>query len=106
MRALRDRYSTIGADRDWTLIPGRASVLIGSEGLGRGDAKLIAAIGARVSWQGLPTVIVLGTASGRAFALLQSFAGRKAGLDTRLPFGSLLALGGWLVRLYGPLVVG
>ena len=63
-------------------------------------------IGAWVSWQGLPTVIVLGGASGLAFALLQSFAGRKVGLDTYLPFRSLLALGGWLVWLYGPLVVG
>jgi leader peptidase (prepilin peptidase)/N-methyltransferase len=80
--------------------------LRGREGLGFGDAKLLAAIGAWVSWQGLPTVVLLGAASGLCFALLQSLAGKKLELATRLPFGCFLALGGWLVWLYGPLVTG
>jgi leader peptidase (prepilin peptidase) / N-methyltransferase len=78
----------------------------GREGLGLGDAKLLAAIGAWVSWDGLPTVVLWGSGAGLAYALLQSFAGKKLELSTRLPFGSFLAIGAWLVWLYGPLIRG
>lgn len=73
------------------------------EGLGLGDAKLVAAIGAWVGWQGLPTVLLWGSMLGLLFAIVLSLAGRGLKLSDRLPFGVFLAAGGWLVWLYGPL---
>ena len=73
------------------------------EGLGLGDAKLLAAIGAWVGWQGLPTTLLWGSILGLLFAILMSLTGRRLRLTDRLPFGVFLAAGGWLVWLYGPL---
>lgn len=74
------------------------------EGLGLGDAKLLAAAGAWVGWAGLPSVVLLGAAFGLATVLVLRMAGRDVGRATELPFGPALALGFWLVWLYGPLV--
>lgn len=73
------------------------------EGLGLGDAKLAAAIGAWVGWQSLPTMLLWGSMLGLLFAVALSLAGRRLQLSDRLPFGVFLAAGGWLVWLYGPL---
>jgi leader peptidase (prepilin peptidase)/N-methyltransferase len=78
----------------------------GREGLGLGDAKLLAAAGAWVSWQGLPSVVLIAGLSGLLFVLVQAgVSGRPSG-SHRLPFGPHLCLGTWLVWLYGPLVIG
>jgi leader peptidase (prepilin peptidase)/N-methyltransferase len=76
--------------------------LRGREGLGHGDAKLMAALGAWLSWQGLPSVVLIGASSALAVALLQVVAGTSLRWDHRLPFGAYLALGGWMVWLNGP----
>lgn len=81
-------------------------LLRGRDGLGFGDAKLLAAIGAWVSWTGLPTVILWGSIFGLGLALIRAAAGRGLKLSDRLPFGTFLAAGGWLVWLYGPLIPG
>jgi len=73
------------------------------EGLGLGDAKLAAAIGAWIAWQGLPTMLLWGSMLGLLFAVALSLGGRRLRLSDRLPFGVFLAAGGWLVWLYGPL---
>jgi leader peptidase (prepilin peptidase)/N-methyltransferase len=77
--------------------------LRGREGLGLGDAKLLAAGGAWVGWQGLPSVVLLGAAASFALLLALSLRGPPIRLDARLPFGPGLCLGLWLVWLYGPL---
>jgi leader peptidase (prepilin peptidase) / N-methyltransferase len=73
-------------------------------GLGFGDAKLLAAAGAWVGWQGLPSVVLIAAAG----ALLAVLAGRIGGLkihaQTKVPFGAFLCLGLWIVWLYGPIV--
>jgi leader peptidase (prepilin peptidase)/N-methyltransferase len=74
------------------------------EGLGLGDAKLLAALGAWVSWQGLPTVLLWGSMLGLVFALACSTMGRGLQWSDRIPFGVFLGAGGWLVWLYGPLM--
>lgn len=74
------------------------------EGLGGGDAKLLAALGAWVAWQGLPTVILYAAASGLALTLALAMRGQRLELGHRMPFGPHLCLAGWLVWLYGPLV--
>lgn len=74
----------------------------GREGLGFGDVKLLAAAGAFVSWEGLPSVVLIAALIGLALALAHSLAGRRLALDDRLAFGPALCLGIWLVWLYGP----
>jgi len=78
----------------------------GRPGLGGGDPKLFAAIGAWVTWQGLPTVLLYASLTGLLYAILLSIMGHAISRSTRMPFGPHLALGGWLVWLYGPLVIG
>jgi leader peptidase (prepilin peptidase)/N-methyltransferase len=73
------------------------------EGLGLGDAKLSAAIGAWIGWQGLPTMLLWGSVLGLLLAIVLSLAVRRLQLSDRLPFGVFLSAGGWLVWLYGPL---
>jgi leader peptidase (prepilin peptidase)/N-methyltransferase len=72
------------------------------EGLGLGDAKLSAAIGAWTAWQGLPTTLLWGSILGLLFAIALPLSGRRVRLSDRLPFGLFLAAGGWLTWLYGP----
>ncbi len=76
----------------------------GREGLGFGDVKLLAAAGAWVSWDGLPSVVLIAASAGLAVALLGALRGGRIALDQRLAFGPFLCLGLWLVWLYGPLV--
>ena len=78
----------------------------GREGIGLGDAKLLAAAGAWIGWSGLPSVLLVASLSGLGFALLR--AARKGTLSStdRIPFGPFLCLGIWIVWLYGPLTVG
>ncbi|HXV22659.1 MAG TPA: A24 family peptidase [Alphaproteobacteria bacterium] len=74
----------------------------GSVGLGGGDAKLFAAIGAWVGWMGLPSALLIAGIVGIGHAIVRG-GGRLTGAD-RIPFGPALALGGWIVWLHGPLV--
>lgn len=71
--------------------------LRGREGLGLGDAKLLAAAGAWVGWQGLDSVVLLGALASIALALLrrQTLAGSLV-----VPFGPGLALATLAVRLH------
>lgn len=73
-------------------------------GIGGGDVKLMAALGAWVAWPGLPTIVIYAALSGLALVLWQAARGRRIELGHRLPFGPHLCLGGWLVWLYGPLL--
>jgi len=74
------------------------------EGLGGGDVKLLAAAGAWVGIEGIPSVILIAALSGLAGAYLWSLAtAKKLGRRSRIPLGLFLALGIWLVWLYGPL---
>jgi leader peptidase (prepilin peptidase)/N-methyltransferase len=75
------------------------------DGLGGGDAKLLAAGGAWVSWSGLPSVVLVACLSALCALLIQSFGGRRPALDDRLAFGPHLALGLWIVWLCGPLTI-
>jgi leader peptidase (prepilin peptidase)/N-methyltransferase len=79
--------------------------LRGREGLGLGDAKLMAAVGAWCAWQGLPSVVLIGAFSALSVTLFRRMAGGRVTLDHRLPFGAYLAVGAWLVWLYGPIAI-
>lgn len=74
------------------------------EGLGLGDAKLMAALGAWLSWQALPSVLLFAAVGGLIFVLLLSVLRKPLSSKDPIPFGAFLALAGGLVWLYGPLM--
>lgn len=74
------------------------------DGLGFGDVKLIAALGAWLGIAGLPSAVLFAVVLALAFVLATSLAGRKTALTDRIAFGTFLALGGWIVWIAGPLV--
>lgn len=75
--------------------------LRGREGLGRGDAKLLAASGAWVGADVLPQVILLAALSALAAAACLRLAGVRLGAHSALPFGPFLALATWVLWLFG-----
>jgi leader peptidase (prepilin peptidase)/N-methyltransferase len=80
------------------------SRLRGREGLGLGDAKLMGALGAWLGWQGLASALLMAAVAGLIFVLSRSAIERRLAPTDPIPFGTFLALGGWLVWLYGPLI--
>ena len=63
------------------------------EGMGYGDFKLLAALGAWTGWQVLPFIVVVSAGTGAVLGSLLLWRS-KSGADTRIPFGPYLALGG------------
>ncbi|PTQ09846.1 prepilin peptidase [Sphingomonas oleivorans] len=74
-------------------------LLRGRTGLGGGDPKLFAAIGAWLGWRALPSVLLVASLMGIAVVLLLMLRGRKVEATSRLPFGLFLALAAWPVWL-------
>jgi leader peptidase (prepilin peptidase)/N-methyltransferase len=77
--------------------------LTGRDGLGMGDAKLLAAAGAWVGVTGLPSVVAGAALAGLAAAGALLLAGQRLDRHTALPFGPFLAAAMWLVWLFGPI---
>ncbi len=72
----------------------------GKEGMGYGDFKLLAALGAWLGWKMLPVIVLLSSAVGAVVGIaLIVFA--KHGRDNPIPFGPYLAAAGMLALLYG-----
>ena len=72
----------------------------GKEGMGYGDFKLLAMLGAWMGWQALPVIIVLSSVVGAAVGItLILFRGRDKNIP--IPFGPYLAAAGWLNLLWG-----
>lgn len=69
--------------------------LRGKDGLGRGDAKLLAAGGAWCGWMALPFIVLIASGFGLLAALLPSV--RKSTDNGHIPFGPFLALGIFMV---------
>lgn len=69
--------------------------LRGRGGLGGGDSKLLAAIGAWLGWQMLPIVILLASATGLITVLSSAARGKAVAATDRLPFGAFLAVVAW-----------
>ena len=75
--------------------------MTGKTGMGQGDYKYLAAIGAYLGWPVLPFVIILASLSGILFAVIQMVI-KQEFKSTPLPFGPYLALAGWITMVFGP----
>ncbi len=76
-------------------------LLFKKEGMGMGDAKLLAAIFAWVPVQFFPVVLLLACVVGLAITIVQRLISGEQMRDNPLPFGPYLALGGLIAMLYG-----
>ncbi len=75
-------------------------LVTGKEGMGFGDFKLLALLGAWLGWQALPIVILLSSLVGAVVGvLLITVQGRDR--QTPIPFGPYLAAAGWIAMLWG-----
>lgn len=72
----------------------------GKTGMGQGDFKFLAALGAYNGWQMLPLIILLASITGIIFALVHMLI-KKSFKSAPLPFGPYLALAGWIALLWG-----
>jgi len=79
-------------------------LLTGKEGMGYGDFKLLAALGAWMGWTVLPLVIVLSAAVGSIVGITMIIAGQRS-RTAQIPFGPYLAGAGWLALLYGDAIM-
>jgi leader peptidase (prepilin peptidase) / N-methyltransferase len=79
-------------------------LVTGKEGMGYGDFKLFAALGAWLGWKVLPLVIILSAATGAVLGILM-IALRGRDRSAPMPFGPYLAAAGWLAMMYGDSLV-
>ncbi|TMH94857.1 MAG: prepilin peptidase [Betaproteobacteria bacterium] len=81
-------------------------LLTGKEGMGYGDFKMNAAVGAFLGWKMLPLVILLSSLVGLAFGALQMFAARgRWDAGFRFHFGPYLAIAGVVALYWGDPIV-
>lgn len=79
-------------------------LLTGKEGMGYGDFKLFAALGAWLGWKALPLIILLSAGTGAVVGIaLILFRGRDRAQP--MPFGPYLAAAGWLAMMYGDTLI-
>ncbi len=75
-------------------------LLTGKEGMGYGDFKLLAALGAWLGWQALPIVLLLSSLAGAIIGIgLILLRNHQQGKP--IPFGPYLAIAGWITLLWG-----
>jgi leader peptidase (prepilin peptidase) / N-methyltransferase len=79
-------------------------LVTGKEGMGYGDFKLFAALGAWLGWKLLPLVIILSAATGAVLGVLM-IALRGRDRSAPIPFGPYLAAAGWIAMMYGDSLV-
>jgi leader peptidase (prepilin peptidase) / N-methyltransferase len=75
-------------------------LITGKEGMGYGDFKLLAMLGAWGGWQILPLTILLSSLVGAVLGVVM-LKMRNAQTSTPIPFGPYLAIAGWIALLWG-----
>ncbi len=75
-------------------------LVTGKEGMGYGDFKLLAALGAWLGWTTIPAIILLSSLVGAVIGL-SLIVFRQHGRDIPIPFGPYLAAAGWIVLIWG-----
>ena len=79
-------------------------LITGKEGMGYGDFKLFAALGAWLGWRMLLPIIVFASSVGAVVGICVMYRQRR-GMDTQIAFGPFLAIAGWLALVVGHEVV-
>jgi leader peptidase (prepilin peptidase) / N-methyltransferase len=79
-------------------------LLTGKEGMGYGDFKLLAALGAWLGWQMLLPIILLSSLTGSVIGIAILIR-KRLGKDTEMPFGPYLAAAGWIALVFGHALV-
>src|SRR5690606_4628655 len=79
-------------------------LITGKEGMGYGDFKLFAALGAWLGWQMLPLVILLSAFTGAGVGITLIVA-RGRDKNIPIPFGPYLAAAGWIALMWGDSLV-
>jgi len=99
-----DLYSAV-----WGVLAGYLSLWLvyhgfrlvtGKHGMGHGDFKLIAMLGAWMGWQALPLVILMASFVGSLMGIGLILT-RITSRDTPIPFGPFLATAGWITLMWG-----
>jgi leader peptidase (prepilin peptidase) / N-methyltransferase len=80
-------------------------LITGKVGMGHGDFKLLAALGAWLGWKLLPVVILLSATAGAVLGILLIVL-RGRDRSAPLPFGPYLAAAGWIAMMYGDVLLG
>lgn len=75
-------------------------LITGKQGMGHGDFKLLAALGAWLGWQLLPFIIIFSTFVG-AIIGISLIIFNKQDRSAPIPFGPFLAIAGWIALLWG-----
>jgi leader peptidase (prepilin peptidase) / N-methyltransferase len=79
-------------------------LITGKEGMGHGDFKLLAVLGAWFGWQSLPLIIILSSVVGASIGILLMIF-KSYNRTTAIPFGPYLAIAGWISMLWGPYIM-
>lgn len=77
----------------------------GAEGMGGGDPKLMAALGAWLGWQSLPLLLLIASGAGILWALGFSRKRDQSLALRSVPFGVFLGAGGWIAAFLSPLLL-
>ena len=75
-------------------------LLTGKEGMGYGDFKLLAALGAWLGWQSLPLILILSSVVGAVVGITLMLL-RRHQQGNPIPFGPYLAMAGWIALIWG-----
>ncbi len=75
-------------------------LLTGKEGMGYGDFKLLAALGAWLGWQALPGIVLLSSLVGAVVGIALIVTARQD-RSVPIPFGPYLATAGWIMFMWG-----
>ena len=79
-------------------------LLTGKEGMGYGDFKLLAALGAWLGWQMIPVIILLAAVSGAVIGIFLIVA-QGASREIPIPFGPYIAISGFIALFWGNRVI-
>lgn len=80
-------------------------LLTGKEGMGYGDFKLLAALGAWAGLSQIPLIILLSSVVGAILGILMIVT-KKQEQQTPIPFGPYLAIAGWIAIIWGDNIMG
>lgn len=80
-------------------------LVTGKEGMGYGDFKLLAALGAWLGWQMLPAIVLLSSLVGAIVGIALIIVARR-GRNVPIPFGPYLAAAGVIALFWGPAITG